>query len=107
MCEHLRTCGQYRVNHKDVSHRCFMYLYFISPFFHYLLLFCSISFLIIWWNVIILLQRICKTVESDNIISNICMFLHREIFHIDGAFFDKNGTLADFSQLCTYERFVV
>jgi hypothetical protein len=33
MCEHLRTCEQYRVNHKDVSHHCFMYLYFISPFF--------------------------------------------------------------------------
>jgi hypothetical protein len=37
VCEHLRTCGQYRVNREDVSHYCFMYLYFISPFFHYLL----------------------------------------------------------------------
>jgi hypothetical protein len=43
----------------------------------------------------------------DHVISDMCMFLRHEIFHIDGAFFDKNGTLADFSQLCTYERFVV
>jgi hypothetical protein len=43
----------------------------------------------------------------NNIISDICMFLHREIFHIDGAFFDKTGTLAKFSQLCNYERFTV
>jgi hypothetical protein len=37
MCKHLSTCGQYRVNHEDVSDHCFMYLYFISPFFHCLL----------------------------------------------------------------------
>jgi hypothetical protein len=39
VCENLRTCGQYRVNHEDVSHHCFMYLYFVSPFFHCLLIF--------------------------------------------------------------------
>jgi hypothetical protein len=33
VCEHLRTCGQYKVNHEDVSHYCFIYLYFLSPFF--------------------------------------------------------------------------
>jgi hypothetical protein len=43
----------------------------------------------------------------DNVISDLCMFLRREIFHIEGAFFDKNGTLAEFPQLCTYERHVV
>jgi hypothetical protein len=32
-CEHLRTCGQYKVNREDVSHHCFLYLYFLSPFF--------------------------------------------------------------------------
>jgi hypothetical protein len=32
----------------------------------------------------------------NNVISNICMFLHREIFHVDGAFFDKIGTLVEF-----------
>jgi hypothetical protein len=37
VCEHLRTCGQYKVNHEDISHHYFMYLYFVSPFFHYLL----------------------------------------------------------------------
>jgi hypothetical protein len=33
MCEHLRTCGQYIVNHGDVSHHCFMYLYFCFTIF--------------------------------------------------------------------------
>jgi hypothetical protein len=41
----------------------------------------------------------------DNVIADICMFLHHEIFHVDGAFFDKTGTLAEFPQLCHYERF--
>jgi hypothetical protein len=43
----------------------------------------------------------------DNVISNICMFLRREIFHVEGAFFNKYMTLAEFPQLYTYERFVV
>jgi hypothetical protein len=64
VCEHLRTCGQYRVNREDVSHHYFIYLYFVTPFFHYLLLFYSIIFIIIDWNEIIHLQRICKMVES-------------------------------------------
>jgi hypothetical protein len=36
---------------------------------------------------------------------DICMFLRREIFHVDGTFFDKTGALAQFPQLCRYERF--
>jgi hypothetical protein len=32
----------------------------------------------------------------DNVISDICMFLHHEIFHVDGAFFDKTRSLAEF-----------
>jgi hypothetical protein len=43
----------------------------------------------------------------DNVILDLCMFLRREIFYVEGAFFDKNGALAEFPQLCTYERFVV
>jgi hypothetical protein len=43
----------------------------------------------------------------DNVISNICTFLRREIFHIDGAFFDKTETLAEFPQLYNYERFTM
>jgi hypothetical protein len=37
VCEYLRTCGQYIVNREDVSHYCFMYLYFVLLFFHCLL----------------------------------------------------------------------
>jgi hypothetical protein len=32
VCEHLRICGQYKVNREDVSHYYFMYLCFVSPF---------------------------------------------------------------------------
>jgi hypothetical protein len=42
VCEHLRTCGQYRVNHEDVSHHHFMHLYFVSPFFHYFIFIASV-----------------------------------------------------------------
>jgi hypothetical protein len=40
----------------------------------------------------------------DNVISNICTFLHHENFHVDGTFFNKTGTLAEFPELCNYER---
>jgi hypothetical protein len=33
------------------------------------------------------------------------MFLHREVFNAEGRFFNKNGTLAEFPQLCLYQRF--
>jgi hypothetical protein len=32
----------------------------------------------------------------DNVISDIYMFLHREIFHVDDTFFDMTGMLAEF-----------
>jgi hypothetical protein len=41
----------------------------------------------------------------DHAISGMCMFLRREIFNEQERFFDKNDTLAEFSQLCNYERF--
>jgi hypothetical protein len=41
----------------------------------------------------------------DHVISNMCMFLHREIFNAQGILFDKNDILAEFSQLCNYEKF--
>jgi hypothetical protein len=85
-----------------------MYQYFVSPFFNCLLN----SFLLhqfpnyrVEWD-----YPFTKDMQNggvDNVISNICMFLRREIFHVDGAFFDKTGTLAQFSQLCNYERFTV
>jgi hypothetical protein len=96
MCEHLRTCGQYIVNREDVNHHCFMYLYFVSPFFHCLLN----SFM----------YPFTKDMQNggvDNVISDICTLLCREIFHVDGTFFDKTRMLAEFSQLCNYKRFVV
>jgi hypothetical protein len=43
--------------------------------------------------------------EVDHVISDICMFLRREIFNVQERFFDKNDTLAEFPQLCNYERF--
>jgi hypothetical protein len=108
VCEHLRTCKQYIVNYEYVSHHCFMYLYFISLFFHCLL------------NSFLLHQYPNYMVECDypfikdmkkggvhNVISDICIFLHREIFHVDDAFFDKTGTLAEFPQLCNNEIFAL
>jgi hypothetical protein len=41
----------------------------------------------------------------DHVISNMCIFLRREIFNAQGRLFDKNDTLVEFSQLCNYERF--
>jgi hypothetical protein len=85
-----------------------MYLYFVSPFFLCLLT----SFLLhqlpnyrVEWD-----YPFTKDIQNggvDHIILDMCMFLRREIFHIDGAFFDQHGTLAEFPQLRTYERFVV
>jgi hypothetical protein len=108
VCEHLRTCGQYIVNREDVSHHCFMYLYFVSSFFHCLLT----SFLLhqlpnymVEWD-----YPFTKDIQNsgvDNVILDICMFLRHEIFYVDDTFFNKNGTLAEFPQLCTYERFAV
>jgi hypothetical protein len=97
VCEHLRTCGQYRVNREDVSHHCFMYLYFISLIFYCLLT----SFLLhqypnyrVEWD-----YPFTKGMQNsrvDNVISDICTFLCREIFHVDDTFFDKIGTLVEF-----------
>jgi hypothetical protein len=107
VCKHLRTCGQYKVNREDVSHHCFMYLYFISPLFHYLLIFLLHQFTNyrVEWD-----YPFTKDMQKggvDNIILDICTFLRHEIFHVDGAFFDKIETLAEFSQLYNHERFVV
>jgi hypothetical protein len=41
----------------------------------------------------------------NHVISDMYMFLHCEIFNAQGRLFDKNGTLAEFPQLCNYERF--
>jgi hypothetical protein len=85
-----------------------MYLYFVSLFFH-----CSLnSFLLhqcpnyrVGWD-----YTFTKNMQKggvDNVISDICTFLRHEIFHVDVAFFDKTGTLAEFPQLCNYERFAL
>jgi hypothetical protein len=41
----------------------------------------------------------------NDVILDLCMFLHRKIFHAQGYFFYKNGALTEFPQLCNYERF--
>jgi hypothetical protein len=43
--------------------------------------------------------------EINHVISDMCMFLRREIFNAQERFFDKNSTLVEFPQLCNYERF--
>jgi hypothetical protein len=75
VCEHLKTCGQYIVNHEDVHHHYFMYLYFVLLFFHCLLN----SFLLHQypnyneeWN-----YPFIKDMQKggvDNVISDICTF---------------------------------
>jgi hypothetical protein len=108
VCEHLRTCGQYKVNSEDVSYHWFMYLYFLSIFFH-----CLINSFLLYqyphyreeWDYPF--THDMQKGGVDNIISDICTFLRREIFHIDGAFFDKTGTLMEFTQLCHYQRFAL
>jgi hypothetical protein len=97
---------QYRVHFEDVSHHCFMYLYFVSPFFiaYFFLLHQFPNYRVEWDYPF---TNDMQNGGVDNIISDICMFLCREIFHIEGAFFNKNGTLAEFPRLCTYERFSI
>jgi hypothetical protein len=41
----------------------------------------------------------------DHVISDMCIFLSREVFNAEGRFFNKNSTLAEFPQLHLYERF--
>jgi hypothetical protein len=43
----------------------------------------------------------------DHVILDMCIFLHRKVFNAKGRFFDKNDTLAEFPQLCLYERFSI
>jgi hypothetical protein len=43
----------------------------------------------------------------NDVISDLCMFLRREIFYAQGDFFDKNNTLTEFPQLYSYERFSI
>jgi hypothetical protein len=94
--EHLRTRGQYKVNRKDVSYHYFMYLYFVSPNFslltYFFFLLHQFSNYRVEWN-----YPFTKDMQNsgvNNVISDICMFLCREIFHVEGAFFNKNGMLA-------------
>jgi hypothetical protein len=37
--------------------------------------------------------------DVNDVISDLWMFLRCEIFHAQGDFFDKNGTLTEFLQL--------
>jgi hypothetical protein len=65
-----------------------MYLYFILPFFH-----CLLTFLLhqfsnyrVEWD-----YPFTKDIQNgrvDNVVSDICMFLRREIIHVDVAFFN-------------------
>jgi hypothetical protein len=80
MCEQLRTCGQYKVNHEHVSQHCFMYLYFLSLFFH-----CLINSFLLHqypnyrkeWDYAF--THDMQKSGVDNVISDICTFLRCEI----------------------------
>jgi hypothetical protein len=41
----------------------------------------------------------------NHVISDMCMFLRCEILNAQGRIIDENDTLAEFPQLCNYERF--
>jgi hypothetical protein len=41
----------------------------------------------------------------NHVISDMCIFLHHEVFNVEGRFFNENSTLAELPQLCLYERF--
>jgi hypothetical protein len=45
--------------------------------------------------------------KINHIISDMRMFLRREIFNAQQRFFDKNDTLVEFFPLCNYERFIL
>jgi hypothetical protein len=85
-----------------------MYLYFLSPLFQ-----CLINSFLLHrypnyreeWDYAFIHDM--QKGGVHNVISDICMFLRREIFHVDGAFFDKIVTLVEFPQLCNYERFAL
>ena len=112
MCEHLRMAQVYKVNREDVSHHI---LFFES-------LLCLIVLAILVFSLTTnsfplqqtpnyekeweyLFTRDMKDYGIDHLISDMCTFLRREIFHISGQFFDKEGSLAEFPHLINYERF--
>jgi hypothetical protein len=82
---------------------CFYFmLLFIAN--NWILFFC-ISILNMRRNGHIFLIRICKRAESTMLYLTCACPCCREVFNAQGRFFDKNGSLAEFPQLCLYERF--
>jgi hypothetical protein len=71
-----------------------MYPYFVSPFFYCLLnsfLLHQFSNYRVEWD-----YPFTKDMQNggvDNVISDICTFLRRDIFHVDSIFFDKIGRI--------------
>jgi hypothetical protein len=123
--EHLRITGQYIVNHGKVSYHCVLYLLnrfsniftlcIKCSFYAFTSCCCSllitefyffcISILNMRRNGHIFLIRICKRAESTMLYPTCACPCCREVFNAQGRFFDKNGSLAEFPQLCLYERF--
>jgi hypothetical protein len=84
-----------------------MYLYFLSLFFHCLIIFLLYQYPNYREEWDYPFTHDMQKGGVDNVISDICTFLRREIFHVDDTFFDKTGMLAEFPQLCHYERFAM
>ena len=107
VCEHLRMAQVYKVNREDVSQTFVVYIYYVSVILFSLT---TNSFSLHQfpdymkeWEYVF--DNDMNKFGIDHIISDMCTFLRREVFHIDGLFFDKEGPVAEFPQLFMYERF--
>jgi hypothetical protein len=115
VCEFLRVTGKYIPNREDVSRRSSMYLYYVSAFYISILYFTVILTLLMNFPLhqhpdVIASWPIARDMEAtgvEHIVSDMCHFLRREVFHEHGRFFDPEGPIAAYPQLCQYERFGV
>ena len=97
----------YKVNREDVSQTFVVYIYYVSVILFSLT---TNSFSLHQfpdymkeWEYVF--DNDMNKFGIDHIISDMCTFLRREVFYIDGLFFDKEGPVAEFPQLFMYERF--
>jgi hypothetical protein len=121
---HLIITGQHIVNREKVSYHCVLSLLNLSSNIFtfcvkcsfYVFTSCCCSLIITKFYFLhqhpnyekesaYLYDKDMQKSGVDHVISDMCMFLRRVVFHAQERFFDKNDTLAEFPQLCLYERF--